>query len=104
MSTIEAMKKMAEKATPSPLKLSRYDHGGGRLYHEDSRTLVMDTFNEWDREFYAALTPETVLRLLAVACAAQAINDGLLDMGSNYQVDAVLAEQLDDALAKLEGM
>lgn len=53
---IEKIKERAARATPGPLELMRYDHGGGRLGHfgktSTERKLVADFFHEEDREFY----------------------------------------------------
>lgn len=49
--------------TQGPLKLLRYDHGGGRLRHAESSTLVADFYHEGDRELYYR-APE-LLRALA---------------------------------------
>lgn len=40
-------------ATDVPLTAIRYEHGGGRLYVDgDRRQLVLDAYEEGDREFY----------------------------------------------------
>ncbi len=70
MINLAELRKKAEAATKGPLKINRYEHGGGRMYREEPRQLVMDTYEEGDREFYAALSPETVLALVEIAEAA----------------------------------
>lgn len=62
---------LAEAATPGPRTLRRYDHGGGRLSSADDRQLVADVYNEPDREYIAAASPEVVAALVRVAQAAQ---------------------------------
>lgn len=58
MPTPDAIARLAalmEKATPGPLALHRYEHGGGRLLKEEPRTLVADFYHEGDREAIVAL-------------------------------------------------
>jgi len=58
--------RLSNNATPDPLILNRYDHGGGRLYQEidGRRNLIADFYEEADREFYN--TARTALpRLIA---------------------------------------
>lgn len=57
------------KATPEPLTLTRYEHGGGRLYKEEPRTLVADFYDEPDRELFYAMRAK-LPALLAVVEAA----------------------------------
>lgn len=71
----------AEKATPTTtehIKRARYDHGGGRMYRaiplgvlNEERTLIVDTYNLGDREFYFHAL-EDVQTLLAALRAAEA--------------------------------
>lgn len=51
---IPHLRKLHAAATQGPLTLTRYEHGGGRFYREDSRTLVADFYNERDRECIVA--------------------------------------------------
>lgn len=67
---IERLRGLLEKATPGPLILIRYDHGGGRLYQETPRQLVADFFQEPDRELFYAMR-NAFPALLAVAEAAK---------------------------------
>ena len=53
--TIATLDAIMAKATPGPLILTRYAHGGGRLYKDDPRTLVADFYHEGDREAIMAL-------------------------------------------------
>lgn len=43
---------MRPARTPDTLKISRYDHGGGRIYFDggQNRELVADLYHEEDRE------------------------------------------------------
>lgn len=101
---IQRLRGLAERATQGPLKLDRYDHGGGRLYRECPRTLVADFFDEGDREFYAALSPALVLRMLEVAEAASAVQRTGCVYGPFQESDLERAfEKLDKALAGLDG-
>lgn len=56
-------------------KAARYEHGGGRLFIDapagESRTLVLDAYNEADREFYFHAHGD-VARLLVEHTADQA--------------------------------
>jgi hypothetical protein len=49
---LQSIRKRLQAATPEPLVLSQYTHGGGRLWCESPRTLVADFYHEGDREFY----------------------------------------------------
>lgn len=66
---LEELKLLYEAGTKGPLTLIRYEHGGGRLYKEEPRTLVADFFDESDRELFVA-THRALPALLAVAQAA----------------------------------
>lgn len=76
------LRALAEKATPHDaiFHINRYDHGGGRMYTEDagrlSRRLIVDTYDEANREFIAALSPEVVIAMLDCIEAAKAYLDG----------------------------
>ncbi len=50
MSRLQEIEERAEKATAG-LEYARYDHGGGRAFH-NGRTLVLDCYDEDNREFY----------------------------------------------------
>lgn len=56
MSRTEEIRARAYKATPTTehIKRARYDHGGGRMYREtgNDRDLILDVYDEGDREFY----------------------------------------------------
>jgi hypothetical protein len=43
------------KTTKGKITVSRYEHGGGRMFVDDgkNRDLIADTYNEGDREFIA---------------------------------------------------
>lgn len=52
---LRAIEERAAKATKEPFVRVRYDHGGGRMYTEyvaGVRNLVVDCYEEADREFY----------------------------------------------------
>ena len=55
MNPVVTLRDLMKGATPVPLTLIRYEHGGGRLYREEPRTLVADFFDEGDRELFAAM-------------------------------------------------
>lgn len=58
--TTDELLALAAAAT-QPLKLRRYDNGGGRMSDAATdRVLVADFYQEADREFYAALDPATI--------------------------------------------
>jgi hypothetical protein len=64
----------ANDATQEPLKRNLYDHGGGRMLKDGeagSRWLVVDAYNEADREFYFGALAD-VKALIAALRAAQA--------------------------------
>lgn len=60
-------------ATPQPLNLTRYDHGGGRLVQNEGNNLqlIADFYDEANREFYVAARDD-VPRLIADLRAARA--------------------------------
>lgn len=63
------IKERAERATKADdLTLTRYDHGGGRMFvvggPDAERRLVADFFDEPDREFYAN-SPKDIPALVA---------------------------------------
>jgi hypothetical protein len=70
---LDTLERIARAATPDPLTVIRYEHGGGRIFLEEPRTLVADFFNEGDREFYAAASPSTVLEMVAELRALRAV-------------------------------
>jgi len=64
---IEEIEARANAATHEPLVKTRYDHGGGRMFRDGEagqRKLVIDAYDEPDREFYFHAL-EDVLLLLA---------------------------------------
>lgn len=65
----------ANAATEGPFTLSRYDHGGGRMFAQTANgqrgSLILDTFKEGDREFYAEARTD-VPALLALVREQQA--------------------------------
>lgn len=67
---LEAIRERVEKATPADnLTLTRYEHGGGRLFVDldigtpEGRDLVADFYEEDDREFYFAARTDIPLLL-----------------------------------------
>lgn len=64
-----ALAALAAAALPglSEWKISRYAHGGGRIFEEDGarRNLVADTFDEPVREYVFAASPDVVRALIA---------------------------------------
>lgn len=61
------LKEAFTKTTKGRITMSRYEHGGGRMFVDDgkNRDLIADTYNEGDREFialcyevFAALAPQ----------------------------------------------
>lgn len=58
---LNRIKVLIDWATPEPLQRNLYDHGGGRMFRELSpertRTLVIDAFNQADRNFYFEALP-----------------------------------------------
>jgi hypothetical protein len=49
------LRELEQKATPiASITIHRYEHGGGRLFTEQPRSLVADFYHEADREFYIA--------------------------------------------------
>ena len=59
---LAALAKLAAEATPGPLTLVAYQHGGGRLHREN--VLVADFYNERDRDFHYAASPDVVAALI----------------------------------------
>lgn len=61
---VAELRRLAEAATRGAT-LRRYDHGGGRLaiFDGEHRQLVADFYDEANREFYAAASPDVVLGL-----------------------------------------
>lgn len=74
MTTVERLRALYEAGTKGPLTLMRYEHGGGRLYKEEPRTLVADFYHEADRELLTAMHA-ALPHLLAVAEAAERIKE-----------------------------
>ena len=56
-------RELLANAAHGPLKLIRYEHGGGRLYREEPRDLIADFYDAGNRELYYR-APE-LLRALA---------------------------------------
>ena len=57
MLDLEPIKARCEKATPfdERMRQNRYEHGGGRMFRDGDagdRSLVLDCYDEPDREFY----------------------------------------------------
>lgn len=100
---------LAEKATPGPYKVNRYEHGGGRFYVEPesriSRDLIADFYLESDRELYAALDPATVRALIACVRAGMELrSSGVSHINKHYaerQVSHAATDAFDAALAAL---
>ena len=71
--TLDDLLRLAAEATPGPLTVRRYDHGGGRFSASDAagydRNLVADFYHEGDRELFAAFSPEVAAALVKVAMA-----------------------------------
>ena len=92
MTTLRAIKELAEKATPGPWEACRSDHGGcecGTVYIHDTYDLGMvvatTTHDYWGKAlaagdvrkanqlYIAAISPEVIKALVAVAEAAEAL-------------------------------
>ena len=71
---LESLIAKAKAATQGPLTVIRYEHGGGRIYKEEPRTLVADLFQENDREFIASCNPHLILALCELAMAAEEVD------------------------------
>lgn len=74
---LDKLKTLAVAATPlqgESVRRVRYEHGGGRLYIDEASTrqLVLDTFDEANREYYYATPPHVVLALIARVEQAEA--------------------------------
>jgi len=70
------IKARLEAATPGPFIVTRYEHGGGRMFVEaegSRRELIADTFKIGDREFYAE-APTDITRLLAAVEVVTALH------------------------------
>lgn len=70
MTLLDALARIEEaagKANSLPMKVNRYDHGGGRFWTEldGKRNLIADFYEEGDREYYLAASPSAILSLLA---------------------------------------
>lgn len=65
-----------DAATPGPHVQNRYDHGGGRSYVESPRQLVLDVYEEGDREFYFH-APADIAYLLSALTSLQQVAGGL---------------------------
>jgi len=109
MTDLEALAKLAQEATPGPLTLIAYQHGGGRLHREN--VLIADFYQETNRDFYAAASPDVVLALVRVALAAKAWGDAMAqkDAAANLSEwsdaeteESVAAHALRAALADLD--
>jgi hypothetical protein len=107
------LQELMEKATPLPLKLNRYDHGGGRLFQEEPRKLVADFYEEADRELFVAMRnhlPEILARMDAleeVAKAARVVSthsNGPYNMTTDINQSLREEKDLRDALARLDGV
>jgi hypothetical protein len=72
MNKLEELKALLNAATPLPLKVNKYDHGGGRLFHDEPRKLVADFYDQPDRDLFLAMRDQ-ISDLIAVAEAAQCI-------------------------------
>ena len=70
--TIEKLEALEKEATPLPLELTRYAHGGGRVFNAAMRELVADFFSKGDRDLYLPMR-ESFPALLAVAKAAKLV-------------------------------
>lgn len=102
--TLERLAKEAKDDEASPRQTMCFDHGGGRLYIESPRALIADFFDEENRDYYFALSPDVILALLEERKADKAkIADLLENTDSQKQIhDALLtrlreAEKLQDA-------
>ena len=73
--TLDDLLRLTAEATPGPLTVRRYDHGGGRFSASDAagydRNLVADFYHEGDRELFAAFSPEVAAALVKVAMAGK---------------------------------
>ena len=98
---IEHIKSLLAKATPGPIELTRYAHGGGRAF--SGRELVADFFSEGDRELYTAARA-AFPALLKVAEAAKAYHDMATSRYDSSRVAEFERKQdaLGAALAELE--
>jgi len=69
MNKLEELKALLNAATPLPLKVNKYDHGGGRLFQDEPRKLVADFYDQPDRGLFLAMRDQ-ISDLIAVAEAA----------------------------------
>lgn len=91
----------ARAATPGPLSVNRYDHGGGRLFIREPLQLIADLYDEGNREYYAAFSPSIALKLLKIARAAQELHDQCRHTGLAVTAPTETKMALGEALAAL---
>jgi hypothetical protein len=89
MTHLQSLIAKAKAATQGPLTVIRYEHGGGRIYKEEPRTLVADLFQENDREFIASCNPHLILALCELARAAEAFEERLKAIHDDPKYSAV---------------
>ena len=80
---LDALDRLEKEATPLPLVLTRYEHGGGRLFRDpppggqDPFRLVADFYGEGpDREFFASLRNAAPYLLAAARLAEDVMRGG----------------------------
>ena len=93
---LSEMEEREKAATPEPMVRIRYDHGGGRMYQEKpdgGRNLVLDAYEEPDREFYFQARQDLpkVRRALLVALRDLA-NGGAVYEGTLAEIYSILSE------------
>lgn len=105
-----ALRALAKAATPGPLTLIRYYHGGGRMYlsrvpaglTSEDRELVADLYQEGNREFYFACSPEVIEGLLDDLDAAERLCAGQQDRATWGDMAYADHERMRERIATLE--
>lgn len=103
---LKYLRELAGQATPTTkdAELCRYEHGGGRLVvFEGERRLIADFYDEPNREFYAALNPQTAIALLDAIERLTKERDALLaDVGQQVRMRQYAEAARDEARSALE--
>lgn len=105
---LKYLRELAGQATPTTkdADLCRYEHGGGRLVvFEGERRLIADFYDEPNREFYAALNPQTAIALLDAVERLTKERDALLaDVGQQVRMRQYAEAARDEARSAVEAL
>jgi hypothetical protein len=107
MSVQAEAERLLAATTPEPWQQIRYDHGGGRMYQavpradarypgEERRSLIIDAYQQGDREFYFNATRLVRSLLAEIDRVTRALGEVQQDRDAQFAHNATLLERMQE--------